>query len=100
MSNPKTYILQKDIPGVKAGAKYEKTNDYGFYYHKSGNCPSFHISIVENNPEWFLPEEPPIYTKTQLIKYMEDAYRQGKIDLEGGKYWEGSFPTYFNTLNL
>lgn len=104
MSNPKTYILQKDLPDSKAGDEYifvdNGYNVIAYYLNGLIEASYWTPDCVENNPEWFLPEEPPIYTKTQLIKYIADAYRQGKIELENGKYWEGSFPTYLKTLNL
>lgn len=59
-----TYILQKDLPDVKAGAKFElgKATD-AFYLtsDKTGtkyNAYVYPLDFVRNNPEWFKKEEP------------------------------------------
>ena len=63
------YILQKDLPDFKAGTKYTRKK----FFHFSGDEVSYfpntkeldstsvrgiHKDYVENNPEWFLPEQP------------------------------------------
>lgn len=56
----KTYILQKDITSpllsVKAGEPVRK--EEGIEYYSIG-CKEYYFEskYVENNPEWFLPEE-------------------------------------------
>ncbi len=57
-----TYILQKDLPEIKAGATY-KENESGYYmlYECKEHPFRFDIfpkKVVENNPEWFKKEEP------------------------------------------
>lgn len=55
----KTYILLKDLPDVKAGAKFELGRDADAYYlisDKTGtkyNCYCYPVDFVENNTEWF-----------------------------------------------
>lgn len=67
--NNDTYILQKDIPGLKAGAEFVHPISYrgggvkNYYCHFSREgkgCDEWSDEItfskiyVENNPEWFL----------------------------------------------
>lgn len=68
-----TYILQKDLPDVKAGEKFELGKSMDAYYLASNktetkyNCYAYPVYFVENNPEWFKKEEqlvrPPIGLK-------------------------------------
>lgn len=59
----KTYILQKDLPGIAADTKLYPNGDY--YYpervtdKKAAELKGFcvHKKWVESYPEWFLPEE-------------------------------------------
>lgn len=62
----KVYILKKDTPSIKAGAKFI-LNENGLYCTESmqtkilnDKCvlhyPAYHKDIVENNPEWFEKE--------------------------------------------
>ena len=70
----KTYILQKDLPDIKAGAKFKPVSALAYGYIRS---PHYHIEyanhFVENNPEWFLPEEQPMYTRSQLIHHIKES---------------------------
>lgn len=74
-----TYILQKDLPNLKAGAEFEYVTSETLgrlvpphYYHKpekdsiSYDGISYLPTEVENNPEWFKqkPNEPPLMTFT------------------------------------
>lgn len=57
------YILQKDLPDLKAGTIFIPTEDgEGYFYNILGVCYKystvFHCTSVENNPEWFKPEPP------------------------------------------
>jgi hypothetical protein len=67
-----TYILQKDIPGSGIGTKFI-WNDSMKGYYQDGNviASSFTKDLVENNPEWFLPEEENI-----TWKYVENLYHR------------------------
>lgn len=63
----KTYILQKDLPTVKAGTKFE-LNDNGDQYvcvDEAGKCGHFFKETVESKPDWFIEEKP----KTAEIVY-------------------------------
>ena len=57
-----TYILQKDLPNAKSGAKYRKTEEgknyvwYDVMSEKSWDV-SYPAEYIENNPEWFKKEE-------------------------------------------
>ncbi len=65
---PKIYILQKDIPGLRAGARFRQTyqSDNVYFYgipvdtSNPGNDQvgiiKFEARVVENNPEWFKRE--------------------------------------------
>lgn len=60
-----TYILQKDLPYIKAGTQYiraEYLNDKCSYVpNKTGMKHerfAIHADYIENNPEWFKKEEP------------------------------------------
>lgn len=56
----KTYILQKDLPGLKAGAPFVYDGDRFYDSGQSdiyGEVNHYIPECVENNPEWFLPEE-------------------------------------------
>ena len=82
----KIYILQKDLPNVKAGARYEhydRARSGSFYALMKDdtkyiyNCPigeanyygaasyAWDYDTVENSPEWFKLYEP---TKTEKFK--------------------------------
>lgn len=55
----KRYILQKDTPELKAGAIFE-WNAFQLVYmsHDEDGLDTFYnAKHVENNPEWFLPED-------------------------------------------
>lgn len=49
------YILQKDLPDVKAGAIFSIGAATDAYYLTTTryNCYIYPICFVENNPEWF-----------------------------------------------
>ncbi len=61
------YILQKDTLSsnigelivIKRGTRFYQFTDNFPYYYSDDNNNSFvyRKNIVENNPEWFLPEE-------------------------------------------
>ena len=59
------YILQKDLPGLKPGAIFSKENKsdnlYVSDFQSDMKSPfkglRFHQEQIENNPEWFKPEE-------------------------------------------
>lgn len=55
----KRYILQKDLPDVKAGAVFEWGDNRSYRYHVKNTTIKywFEKEYVENNPEWFLPED-------------------------------------------
>ena len=65
---PKVYILQKDLPMYKAGIRFQQTyqsdNVYFTGHTISANIPEkdqvgvieFEAKYLENNPEWFAPE--------------------------------------------
>lgn len=65
---PKVYILQKDMPMYKAGLRFQQTYQSDNVYFAgraiSANIPEkdqvgiieFEAEYVENNPEWFAPE--------------------------------------------
>jgi hypothetical protein len=57
---PKTYILQKDLPNVNAGAvlKLSKRDTCYQCPDKFGDNATFSRKLIENNPEWFKKEEP------------------------------------------
>lgn len=59
-----TYILQKDLPNLKAGAEFIKIVSFSpFYAHNTDHRDyingrkmqefTYDIDVVENNPEWF-----------------------------------------------
>lgn len=54
------FILQKDIPTVKAGTEFARRPMYGGEYYvpyprtSVGNSDMFHPDFVENNKEWFV----------------------------------------------
>lgn len=106
MTQIKTYILQKDLPDVKAGAKFEigASND-GYYLtsDKTGtkyNSYWYPIFFVENNPEWFLPEEEPMYTKSDYINGLKDAFNAGRETFGKSDYRYNNADYYILTLNL
>lgn len=55
----RAYILQKDLPGLRAGAKFEPVSALAYAFIQTG---MFHLEFakefVENNPDWFKLEEP------------------------------------------
>lgn len=65
---PKVYILKKDLPMYKAGLRFQQTYQSDNVYFAgraiSTNIPEkdqvgiieFEAEYVENNPEWFAPE--------------------------------------------
>ena len=86
------YILQKDLPDFKAGTKYTRKK----FFHFSGDEVSYfpntkeldstsvrgiHKDYVENNPEWFLPEQP---KEWEIEAYVFGGLIYNKI--EEGKY--------------
>lgn len=89
----KTYILQKDLPDVKAGAEFKLGRDSDAYYltsNKTGtkyNCYCYPKSFVENNSEWF--KEVPDLDKPPLglmPKYLHDEKRFEDIRNAMGRY--------------
>ena len=72
----KIYILQKDLPSIKAGTRYIKNlfcqnnvtrNDYlpdclGMGHERN----ALHCTYVENNPEWFIEYILKIYTEDDM----------------------------------
>lgn len=59
---PKTYILQKDLPNVKAGTEFVWWPEGGIYKYAKDNDDNkrggFNKSYVEDNiPEWFKLKE-------------------------------------------
>lgn len=73
MTQIKTYILQKDLPDAKAGDKYFKNDICECYMHIDKKANGWDVEFVENNPEWFLPEEQPMYTRSQLIHHIKES---------------------------
>lgn len=63
MDDGKIFILQKDLPNAKAGMRFlERITLHGFGGYTADSGPSgkwihFNQDEVEDNPEWFLPEE-------------------------------------------
>lgn len=53
------YIIQKNMPGIKAGSEFEYMEQGGVYISKckDGTHAFLKPQYVENNPEWFLPIE-------------------------------------------
>lgn len=61
-----TYILQKDLPNIKAGAEFDqkKINDNVYYAREIDSMNDYyhyHKNFVENNPEWFKLKEEKMY---------------------------------------
>lgn len=52
----KTYILLKDLPNVKAGAKSEYKNEH-FCFDEAGVGYAFKEKEIADNPEWFKEKE-------------------------------------------
>ena len=64
LSTMKTYILQRDLPNMRKGhffvpCRNEKGVEEYFSFVPNGNGAfiTFDPEYVENNSEWFLPEE-------------------------------------------
>lgn len=76
MSN-KTYILQKDLPDIKAGAKgfVNENRLLCFYENESMGTPEyfFPIESYENNLEWFKLKEEKKFTETDMRICFESA---------------------------
>jgi len=62
MTQPKTYILKKDLPDIKAGAELKKLDeDNGrYYFHEDNPFKSYSSNLVENNPQWFEEKKLPM----------------------------------------
>lgn len=107
MSNPKTYILQKDLPDSKAGDEYifvdNGYNVIAYYLNGLIEASYWTPDCVENNPEWFLPKEDPVFTKQQYIDGLKESFYRGRAAKHippNINFRFESFQDYLNTLNL
>jgi hypothetical protein len=99
------YILQKDLPNLKAGTEF--TDDQGKFYRPvaypsdSVTATVFNKMYVENNPEWFQPKEDG-YTKN-VFKTWEESKPKDRwhffscVDLNGNSF-DSSDVTFFLEL--
>lgn len=59
---PKTYILLKDLPGTKAGAKWVETFPEEYKWTGGCGCADYFkilsLTFIKSNPEWFKEELP------------------------------------------
>jgi hypothetical protein len=95
----KTYILQKDLPDVKAGAEFKLGVALDAYFltsDKTGtkyNCYSYPKDFVENTPDWFkaVPDldKPPLGL---MPKYLHDEKRLDDIREAMGR-WDNACKT-------
>jgi hypothetical protein len=108
-----TYILQKDLPDVKAGAK-GLVNENGllcFYENELTGEPEYFFpkESYENNPDWFkLKEEKKVklfdqifYSKNDMRKCWETCMEVTEESV-GGNYSTPpriTFKDYINSLN-
>lgn len=87
MNKNTVYILQKDLPYVKAGVIYAKKSywgfigdDYTYFPDKTGMKHerfAIHADWVENNPEWFKPKEHVNESKpTEQFQWDENLARE------------------------
>lgn len=87
MNKNTVYILQKDLPYVKAGVIYAKKSywgfigdDYTYFPDKTGMKHerfAIHADWVENNPEWFKPKEQVNESKpTEQFQWDENLARE------------------------
>lgn len=106
--NPKTYILQKDLPNVKAGTYfiYDDSTSGTNCYHCAENYKIFFTrELVEDVPEWFkLKEEEScvfnldkINHQIEKLEYAKEVtidfaysinsqrYRRGSVDVDDDK---------------
>lgn len=72
-----TYILLKDLPDLKAGAKYYIVADNIFYTPALGKGSLFSRQVVENSPEWFKKE----ICLIPATKFIIDTNNLSKEDL-------------------
>lgn len=74
----KIYILQKDLPNIKAGNEFiwddlNKSYKPKKYATDSETITVFNEFYVENNPDWFELREEKKYTETQMRNCFESA---------------------------
>jgi len=69
----KTYILLRDLPGVKAGTKFEPGETGRHYYFKKIESEEdeivFKTNIIESNPDWFEEVQEKEFTKDDVIGF-------------------------------
>mgnify|MGYP001565876269 CR=1 FL=1 len=70
--SPSSYILQRDLPELKAGAEFIKNNEHTYRYNSEIEEIVYGKGVVENNPEWFLPKkaEPKEFTESDLREFV------------------------------
>jgi len=56
------YVLQRDLPHVKAGSEFTSENDNPNYYNSNGcyQHQRIHIDTILSSPEWFKKKEQPV----------------------------------------
>jgi len=84
-TQPKTYVLLKDLPDSNAGDEYV-WNDSQKAYYKDGNVISSYWTAesVENNPDWFkLKQEPVIDKENEWVETNGTFHVSAPFDTDG-----------------
>jgi hypothetical protein len=73
-NNNPVYVLQRDLPNVKAGTEFKKVSALAYASIESGK---WHVEycneIIENNPEWFKKKEEPIKERVEVSTFHKVA---------------------------
>lgn len=89
----KVYILQRDLPDIKAGTELSKKGEKYYYISTNNRNSAYHESHVENNPEWFKLKEEKAWTDSDMIEF---ARMIGGSD-HGANHWFNNFKKLKNT---
>lgn len=65
----KVYILQRDLPDLKAGSELHKEGEYYYYVSTNNRKSAYHESHVEINPDWFKLKEEKVWTDSDMIEF-------------------------------
>ena len=86
----KTYILQKDLPDIKAGAIFKLDPDKKMYFLAESKVYGYPEKFVESTHEWFKEEEKPMPLGVKPL-WLHNEDRLGMIKESIDRYQQGSY---------